>query len=257
MVTESALAASVEQKLRDAKLEFKKEVVVGDARPDFLITTPSGDQLVLEVKSWEPTASNAARAINQVQKYKQLSKAAAAIIVTAGGRLISVEESGAVVPLAQLTSTIASMGTSLAQEKGRSPGRLKTRAAPKKSVFVSMPFAGKYDDTFLVAIEPAALASGAVAKRVDHNGTVGNVVIQIRSMIQAAKAVVADLSDSRPNVLHEVGFAEALDRPVIQICSTPTADLPFNVRNNQTITYSIGQTAKLRKRLEGEIQKII
>ena len=87
-----------------------------------------------------------------------------------------------------------------------------------------------------------------------HNGTAGNVVAQIQSMIRAAKAVVADLSDSRPNVLHEVGFAEALGKPVIQISGTPTAGLPFNVRNNQTITYSIGQTAKLRKRLEREIQ---
>ena len=76
-------------------------------------------------------------------------------------------------------------------------------------------------------------------------------------MIRAAKVVVADLSDSRPNVLHEVGFAEALQKPVIQICSTPTANLPFNVRNNQTIKYSIGQAAKLRKRLELELQKVV
>ena len=66
-----------------------------------------------------------------------------------------------------------------------------------------------------------------------------------------------DVSDSRPNVLHEIGFAEALGKPVIQICSTGTNALPFNVRNNQTIPYSIGQTAKLRKRLESELQKVI
>jgi nucleoside 2-deoxyribosyltransferase len=103
----------------------------------------------------------------------------------------------------------------------------------------------------------ATAPNGAIAERVDHNGSSGNVVAQIQSMIRAAKVVVADLSDSRPNVLHEVGFAEALEKPVIQICSTATSDLPFNVRNNQTIKYSIGQAAKLGKRLEAELKKMI
>jgi nucleoside 2-deoxyribosyltransferase len=76
-------------------------------------------------------------------------------------------------------------------------------------------------------------------------------------MIRAAKVVVADLSDSRPNVLHEVGYAEALSKSIIQICSTPTKDLPFNVRNNRTISYKLGQTAKLKTRLEAEIKKVI
>jgi nucleoside 2-deoxyribosyltransferase len=120
-----------------------------------------------------------------------------------------------------------------------------------------MPFAQMYDDTFLVAIEPASLANGAIAERVDHNGTVGPVVPQIKDMIKTSKVIVADLSDSRPNVLHEVGYAEALGKPVIQICSTSTSLLPFNVRNNQTIKYAIGQTAKLKKALEAEIKKYV
>ena len=118
-----------------------------------------------------------------------------------------------------------------------------------------MPFAAKYDDTFLVAIEPAALANDAVAERVDHSGVAGNVVAQIHARIKSAKLIIADLSESRPNVLHEVGFAEALKKPVIQITSTQANSLPFNVRNNQTLTYSIGQSMRLRNRLEAEIKK--
>lgn len=254
MARDVTLELAVEEKLRDAKLDFKKQVVVGDARPDFLVKTANGDHIVVEVKSWETNSANTARAIHQVERYKELSKAAAAVIVTAAGQALSMQ-SGAVVPIAELISTLASLASAVALQKRSKP--VPPSPAPKKSVFASMPFAGQYDDTFLVAIEPAALASGAIAERVDHNGSAGNVVVQIQAMIRAAKVVVADLSDSRPNVLHEVGFAEALQKPVIQICSTPTANLPFNVRNNQTIKYSIGQAAKLRKRLELELQKVV
>ena len=69
--------------------------------------------------------------------------------------------------------------------------------------------------------------------------------------------IIADISESRPNVLHEVGFAEALKIPVIQICSTPINQLPFNVRNNQTIQYSIGQSARLRKKLEERLKALL
>ena len=250
-----ALEAEVERLLRDGEWQYEKEVVVGSARPDFLVTTEHGDQIVVEVKAWEDSPENTARAINQVQRFKELSKVAAALVVTRSGESLTMS-SGGVVPAAQLIATLAVLASAISQNK-KSPKSQPVRPAPRKKVFASMPFAAKYDDTFLVAIEPATLANSAVAERVDHNGTVGPVVPQIKAMIKAAKVVVADLSDSRPNVLHEVGYAEALGKPIIQICSTPTTDLPFNVRNNQTIQYTIGQTAKLQKKLEIEIQKVI
>jgi hypothetical protein len=38
---------------------------------------------------------------------------------------------------------------------------------------------------------------------------------------------------------HEVGYPEALGKPVVQICATPVAVLPFNLRNNKTIVYQV------------------
>lgn len=251
---EVALTAQVEQMLRDAKLKFAKEVVLGEARPDFVVTTENGDQIVIEVKAWESSPDSTARAINQAHRYKELSKAGAAVVVTST-ILESIGSAAiAVTPMGGLINVLAGLASTLAKKKR--PGKSQLiQPAPKKKVFASMPFAQMYDDTFLVAIEPASLVNGAIAERVDHNGTVGPVVPQIKTMIKTAKVVVADLSDSRPNVLHEVGYAEALGKPVIQICSTATSLLPFNVRNNQTIKYSLGQTAKLKKALEAEIKK--
>jgi hypothetical protein len=191
----------------------------------------------------------------QVQRYKELSKAGAAVIVTAAGLTVPFA-SGLVVPVAHFATALIGLGDGLALRR-RAPRAIETRASPNKRVFASMPFSGRYDDTFLVAIQPSVLALKAVADRVDHTGRSGNVVQQIKALIEAAQVVVADLSEARANVCHEVGYAEALGIPVIQICSTSVAALPFNLRNNQTIGYQIGQTSKLRTKLEKELRKVL
>ena len=250
------LKAEVEKRLKQGKWKYEKGVVVGDTLPDFLVTTDNGDHIVIEVKRWASTSKNFGRAVDQVLKYQQLSKTAAALLVTTSGKTVSIPP-GDVVPLARFLSVLKSRAAKLAQAKKKPIKSGKVHTSPLKKVFASMPFAPQYDDTFMVAIQPAALASGAKAARVDYDGTAGNVVSQIQVMIKASKVVVADLSGSRPNVLYELGFAEALGRPVIQICSTPTAELPFNVRNNQTLSYSLGQATKLKERLERELKKVI
>ena len=68
MANEVELTAAVEQQLRDAKMPFQKGVVVGDASPDFVVTTPEGEHVVLEVKAWEPNTANTARALHQVER---------------------------------------------------------------------------------------------------------------------------------------------------------------------------------------------
>jgi len=255
MAKHAELEAAVEKQLRDAGVRYVKEPVVGDTRPDFLVTTDRGDQIVVEVKAWEPSLENTARAIHQVQRYKELSRAAAAVMVIGAGEVLSLA-SGGVVRAATFATALSALVEFLGQEK-RVRRVVEPRASPRKRVFASMPFSGQYDDTFLVAIQPSALALSAIADRVDHAGRSGDVVQQIKVMIKAARVVVADLSESRPNVCHEVGYAEALGKPVIQICSTPVTALPFNLRNNQTIRYQIGQASRLRTKLQKEMAKAL
>lgn len=249
------LEDQVERLLRDAKWKYEREVVVGATRPDFLVTTKNGDQIIVEVKSWDADTYNTARALNQAKRYRELSKVSAAIVVTKSGDSITSSDGG-VTSARNLLAMLAEVSLSLAT-RTTSKKAQKSSTPPKKTVFASMPFAGRYDDTFLVAIAPAALAHGAIAERVDHSGSVGDVVPQIKAMIRAAKVIVADLSDSRPNVLHEVGYAEALGKPVVQICSTSESELPFNIRNNQTIAYTIGQSAKLKRKIEAQLQTLL
>lgn len=245
----------VEGLLRKTEWKYEREVVVGAARPDFLITTSNGDQVVVEVKNWISDSSNTVRALNQAKRYRELSKVPAAVVVIRSGVSVASPDGGVASP-GNLHAMLTQISNRLAS-KSRSTKIQPSSAAPKNKIFASMPFEANYDDTFLVAIAPAALTHGAIAERVDYSGLSGSVVPQIKAMIRKAKVVVADLSGSRPNVLHEVGYAEALGKPIIQICSTPVDELPFNVRNNQTIPYSIGQSNSLRKKIETQLQGIL
>lgn len=249
------LEALIENLLRKAGMNFVKDPVVGHTRPDFLVTTSGGDQIVVEAKAWTPSSDRMSRAIHQAQTYKELSKADAAIVVIGAGHSRAFP-GGAVVSVDEFLTNLTELSQKLAQTRGfRKP--VESRASPEKKIFASMPFNRSYDDTFLVAIQPAALAVNAVAFRVDHDGHSGDLVRQIKEMIGAAQVVIADLSESRPNVCHEVGYAEALGRPVVQISSEALKSLPFNLRNNQTIGYKKGQTMKLRTKLEQSLRILL
>ena len=115
--SEVALEAQVEQMLRSTRLSYAKEVVVGEARPDFLVTTKNGDQIVIEVKAWESSPSSTARAISQAQRYKELCKAGAAVVVSPGVSEAFTSAAIAVTPMAEFISTIAALAMTLAQSK--------------------------------------------------------------------------------------------------------------------------------------------
>ena len=76
-------------------------------------------------------------------------------------------------------------------------------------------------------------------------------------MIRKAMAVIVDLSESKPNVLYEAGFAHALKKPCAHICSTPTDKLPFDLAQWKTTLYQPGQTHKLRKDLTQRLKAIL
>jgi hypothetical protein len=252
---EEQLENSIEKKLRLAGIDYLREPIVGSTKPDFFVTTVTGDQIVIEVKAWPATPENLLRASHQAKRYMELSKTAGALLIASNLATFWSAEGQKFTSL-EINRAIA---TVLA---ARATGAKRTAAAkrdirPNKRVFASMPFASRYDDTFLVAIQPAAIALNASADRIDHAGVAGDVVGQIKAMIKSAEVIVADLSESRPNVCHEVGYAQAAGRPVIQICSTDFSQLPFNFRNNQTIRYSIGQSARLKSRLQKELAKYL
>lgn len=234
--------------------KFSKDVTVGDMNADFYIQSPTGSTSVVQIKNWEPTDENQERAKELASLYKSLSSADNAYVVIP--RLATSDsdpENGVVTP-----DYIYELPEYLSVEPKREKPRLpRVQKAPQKTIFAAMPFAGNYDDTFEVGIQGACLDLGYRAVRVDHQQFVGDIVSEIKMLIKKSAAVVGDLSESRPNVLYEIGFAHALKRKVVQICSTPTNNIPFDVRNDKTIQYEKGQTIKLKSKLVRELRAIL
>ena len=129
---EVALIAQVEQMLSEAKLNFAKEVVVGEARPDFVVTTDNGDQIVIEVKAWESSPDSTARAINQAHRYKELSKAGAAVVVTSTVLESIASSAIAVTPMGGLIGALARLANILAKKKRPTKTQLSIRHRIKR-----------------------------------------------------------------------------------------------------------------------------
>lgn len=243
--------------LQKAKIPFKSEVALGGVSPDFLISTPVGHRIVVEAKSWDPKPCNQRRAIQQAKLYKKTTGADLAFVVVQGlkrGRpseglvaenelidVLSTEFQRKELPIGQVVRRPINLMEQFE--------KLLTESRAKKTIFAAMPFSPEYDDTYLVAMARAAETINAVCKRVDHEKFEGDIVEEIKRLIRESIAVIADLSESKPNVLYETGFAHALERPTIHICSTPLDKLPFDVRNLNTIKYVKGQTYKLQSEL--------
>jgi hypothetical protein len=244
----------VERVLRSLGLEYERNQSIAGLQPDFVVRGPKGKQAVIEVKTWEPEG-NTARAANQVKKYREVTASdfAAVVLPDLKRNLLSdgvVNEVG----LQQLLQEWLSLQWVRYKRVGK---RVKKVSPRDRIVFAAMPFDRKYDDTFLVAMSYAAKKINAACRRVDKTEFSGDIVEEIKRLIKASVAVIADLSESKPNVLYEAGFAHALGKPTVHICSTNLEQLPFDVRNWNAIQYEIGGTSALQGKLARRLRSVM
>lgn len=115
-----------------------------------------------------------------------------------------------------------------------------------RSVFVAMPFAQEFQDVYELGIGTALRETGFHPERVDQTHFIGNIVERIRNRIEKSKFVVADVTDSNPNVYLEIGFAWGKGRDVITVARSGT-ELYFNIRQDNCIFYT--SVADLKNRL--------
>ena len=251
---ESELVELMSGVLSRTNAEYRQGVYVGGTVPDFYIVSPStGSTSIFEVKAWEASPENINRAQNLAQKYVTASGADHAFIILEG--LSSTDFSKGIVAPADLGRVVESEEI----KERRAPEGLPPiiGESPERKIFAAMPFQGHYDDTYFYAMQPAALHNNAQCIRVDYQRYSGDIVTKIKELINDSVALIADLSESRPNVFYEMGYAEGLNKPIVQICSTPIEEIPFDVRNNKTIPYNIGQVSKLEPDLITELASIL
>lgn len=262
-------------KLKDAGLGFERNPALGGVQPDFLVTGPHGQRVIIEAKIWDPRGGNTARALDQAERYKSATGADKVFVVLPelqrnfeGKGLVSAdyllramkfffEES---VPLYKRRPRPHRRVRNMSAACIINPDRWRrTRPHPSeaRSVFAAMPFDREYDDTYFVAMAYAAEQVDAACTRVDREEFSGDVVDKIKRLIKSCIAVIVDLSEAKPNVLYEAGYAHALDKPTVHICSTPLSALPFDVRNWNTLEYTRGQTSKLREPLSSRLEAVL
>ncbi|HSM14683.1 MAG TPA: hypothetical protein VLA66_11510 [Thermoanaerobaculia bacterium] len=251
-MAEREFEQEVARALERAGIPFQRRVALGGVEPDFVVTAPDGRLVVVETKAWEASPGFAKHAEEQAEHYRALAGADAAYVVVRG--LQRSRRASGVVTLDDLVESLrAELG-----KAGAGPSRRAPKLEPAaRTIFAAMPFAREYEDTFFVAMAPAADAVGAVCKRVDREEYAGDVVARIESMIGDAAAVVADLSEARPNVLYEAGYARGLGKPTIAISSTPPKELPFDVNHWNILTYGRGQTHRLRSALTRRLKAVL
>jgi hypothetical protein len=238
---EKDFAATIAAQLREAGIEFATEKALAGLAPDFIVYAPDGRQFIVEIKNWDFPGLTM-EASRQAQHYQNAMNVDGAFIVIPGLKR-NLPSKGVV--------TLEGLVPALRAELETTRKRLNPPEARDvdKLVFAAMPFAPQYEDVFFIAMRYAAEQAGAVCDRVDRREFQGNVVDEIQKMIRQSIAVFVDLSEAKPNVLYETGYAHALKKPCIHICSTPLEKMPFDVLQWKTTKYSPGQIHKLGKEL--------
>lgn len=253
MKDEQELHDYVQNKLEGEGIRFDADVGVGGVGADYLIYTPDGRIFAVELKTWSKFAGFTNQAARQSQLLRSDIGVDQAFIVVQGLERSRIAN-GVVSPEKLLPAILDAIGKGPSARKSRAPSIIK---APERIIFAAMPFDKKYEDVYYIAMASAADQVNAVCKRIDLEEYSGDIVLQIQGLISRSAAVIADLSESNPNVLYEVGYAHGRSIPTIQICSTPLGELPFDVAHWNTIRYSAGQTHSLIPKISSRLKAVL
>jgi hypothetical protein len=101
-------------------------------------------------------------------------------------------------------------------------------------------------------IEPAVVAAGYDALRIDSKEHNGKIDDEIMASIRASKFLVSDFTGERGGVYYEAGFAHGLGLPVIFMCREGT-ELHFDVRQYNCIFWSTDKLEDAQMRLKNRI----
>lgn len=121
----------------------------------------------------------------------------------------------------------------------------------KPHVFVAMPFSQEMDDVFIFGIQGPVQEAGFLCERVDQAIFTGDIVERIKSRIETAKLVIADLSGANANVYLEVGYAWGSKVNTLLVCRN-VDELKFDVKGHRCVVYS--SINDLRKKLAAELK---
>lgn len=124
-------------------------------------------------------------------------------------------------------------------------------------VFVIMPFKGQEMNDVYSAIRDECRKLKLKSKRVDENVGSGVIIREITDLIERAEFIICDISQERPNVYYELGYAhgvgnESTDILLIAKDGTP---LHFDIAPLRVQFYS--STEHLRSIVSSSLKQMI
>jgi hypothetical protein len=117
----------------------------------------------------------------------------------------------------------------------------------KPHIFVAMPFTEDMEDTYIFGIQGPVNSAGYLCERIDMTTFTGDILARIKSRIETANLIIADLTGGNANVYLEVGYAWGKERPTLLLAKKGDK-LHFEVRGQRCIIYK--NIAELKKQLE-------
>ena len=113
-------------------------------------------------------------------------------------------------------------------------------------VFVVMPFGQSWSGGIYAYVRRAVSRLGAPDEsihvfRADEIAEPGHITEQIKSAIRSSQIVVADITDTNPNVMWELGYADGLGKTIVIINQRP-GDSPFDMADRRQVRYSASPT---------------
>lgn len=119
-------------------------------------------------------------------------------------------------------------------------------------IFVLTPFNNKYYNEFKT-IQVTCEAMGFRCIRGDEEQFKGDIFPEMLKYMVRAKIIIANINGRNPNVLYELGVAQALDKNVILVAKEPK-DLPIDIQSQKFLIYS--DSNDLANSLKIEIGKL-
>lgn len=127
-------------------------------------------------------------------------------------------------------------------------------ASTKSQIFVIQPFTKIAAAAYEIIVAAAAKAGTSVF-RVDSLSPGVGITDAIQAAIRDAPLLIADITDANPNVMYEVGLAQAQQKPIIFIAST-ARKIPFDLAHFYTLIYDIASPGEAIDRLARAIYRL-
>jgi hypothetical protein len=130
----------------------------------------------------------------------------------------------------------------------------------KPQAFVVMQFnTAEYEALFWDVIAPVCERGGLRVYRADFTKQPGLIISDVVKHLTESTVIIAEMSPVNGNVYYEVGYADALRKPIILIADKTVGQLPFDVRPYRTIFYdnSIGGKRLVEETLAEYLKNIL